>query len=136
MEKLKAWKWVALIPIPVICLLGLIAMACGQETAAYIIVTTVAIALPTAWSLVAMGIVLTLGEKGRSSARVTYHPIMFFALWIISSMVTGLMLSDFPYVNTHSALPIGLKILDWSNAIIICAVVYTYILQCRADNRD
>lgn len=131
MEKLKAWKWAAFLPIILIWALGWAVIACGQRNAAAIVVTVAAIALPTFWSLVAMYIVLTLGEKGRASASGTRQPVLFFICWGISSVVTRGQLFQFPDINPAT----WLSIINFANIAIIISVIVVFVLKCLADSR-
>ena len=131
MERLKIWKWVAFVPIVLIWFLGWVVVACNPDSIGFVIAIIWAVVLPTAWSLVAMGIVLCLGTKRRSSISGTRQPVLFFIFWGISSVVTRFKLLEFPGIKVGA----WLTLISLVNILIIFPVIAMFVLQCLADSR-
>jgi len=131
-ERLSKWACGSAAPVFLIFVFGYVVIVCGQESVESVIVTIVAVVLPTAWSIVAMRVVLCLGTKGRSFARGKYQRFLFFVGWILSSMMTGRMLLEFPYIRGGA----WLKNVNWANVIIVFPVGCVFVWQYWSDNRN
>lgn len=134
MKMLDKWCFGFIIPVVLVFTLGWMALALGEKVS---FIAWYAVALPIAWSVVALVIILNLRPDGRLLAKKTFRPFLFFALWYGSIFSTGRILPYFPHLGSGTNSPSirFIKNINLILPIVVTVVVFIFIYQCWQDKR-